>query len=208
MELIVESLEDKISGNYETAIKRLEKAQEFMPKDINKINWQTELFFNLSYGSLYESLNFDLMAMRYYLEACHIKEKFINANPDNALPFCFLGEFFLKIQEFEWSLRSFLKAKEIREETIGGDTIDTATIYNNLGVVSYCMESYIPANGYFKLAYELYKNLLGVNHPRTILIRGNITKLSNLNYNKDIQFKTLSLYTTPPQLIKNPKKKK
>ena len=208
MELIVESLEDKISGNYETAIKRLEKAQEFMPKDINKINWQTELFFNLSYGSLYECLNFDLMAMRYYLEACHIKEKFINANPDNALPFCFLGEFFLKIQEFEWSLRAFLKAKEIREETIGGDTIDTATIYNNLGVVSYCMESYIPANGYFKLAYELYKNLLGVNHPRTILIRGNITKLSNLNYNKDIQFKTLSLYTTPPQLIKNPKKKK
>ena len=208
MELIVESLEDKTKGNYETAIKRLEKAQEFLPKDINQINWQTELFFNLTYGSLYESLDYDLMAMRYYLEACHVSEKFISANPDNALPFCFLGEFFLKLQEFDWALRAYVKAKLIREDTIGGDTIDTATVYNNLGVVSYCLESYIPANGYFQLAYEIYKKLFGINHPRTILIKGNITKLNHLNNNKEIQFKTLSLYPTPPQLVRNPKKKK
>ena len=208
MELIVECLEDKTKGQYETAIKRLEKAQEFLPKDINKINWQTELFFNLTFGSLYENLDYDLMTMRYYLEACHIGEKFINANPDRALPFCFLGEFFLKIQEFEWALRAFTKAKLIRENTIGGDTIDTATVYNNLGVVSYCMESYLPANGYFNLAYEIYKKSFGINHPRTLLVKGNITKLNHLNYNKDIQFKSLSLYITPPQLVKNPKKKK
>lgn len=208
MELIVECLEDKTKGQYETAIKRLEKAQEFLPKDINKINWQTELFFNLTFGSLYENLDYDLMTMRYYLEACHIGEKFINANPDRALPFCFLGEFFLKIQEFEWALRAFSKAKLIRENTIGGDTIDTATVYNNLGVVSYCMESYLPANGYFNLAYEIYKKSFGINHPRTLLVKGNITKLNHLNYNKDIQFKSLSLYITPPQLVKNPKKKK
>lgn len=208
MELIVECLEDKTKGEYETAIKRLEKAQELLPKDINKINWQIELFFNLTFGSLYENLNYDLMAMKYYLESYHISEKFINANPDNALPFCFLGEFFLKIQEFEWALRAFGKAKLIREDTIGGDTIDTATVYNNLGVVSYCMESYLPANGYFHLAYEIYKKEFGVNHPRTIIVRGNISKLNQLNYNKNIQFKTLSLYTTPPQLVKNPKKKK
>ena len=208
MELIVESLEDKIKGHYETAIKRLEKAQELLPKDINKINWQTELFFNLTFGSLYENLNYDLVTIKYYLEACHISEKFISANPDKALPFCFLGEFFLKLQEFEWALRAFIKAKIIRENTIGGDTIDTATIYNNLGVVAYCMESYIPANGYFQLAYEIYKNLFGINHPRTILVKGNIGKLNQLNYNKQIQFKTLSLFTSPAQLVKNPKKKK
>ena len=208
MELIVESLEDRVEGHYETAIKRLEKAQEFLPKDINKIDWQIELFFNLSFGTLYENLGFDLSAMKYYLESCHISEKFIKANPDNALPFCFLGEFFLKIQEFEWALRAFVKAKTIREETIGGDTIDTASVYNNLGVVSYCMNSYLPANGYFNLAYEIYKNLMGVNHPRTILIKGNLTKLTQLDFNKNVQFKTLSLYTTPAQLIKNPKKKK
>ena len=208
MELIVESLEDKTKGHYEMAIKRLEKAQEFLPKDINKVNWQTELFFNLTFGSLYESLDLDLMTIKFYLEACHISEKFIRANPDNALPFSFLGEFFVKIQEFEWALRAYVKAKLIREDTIGGDTIDTATIYNNLGVVAYCMESYLPANGYFNLAYEIYKNHFGVNHPRTILVKGNLTKLNHLNFNKTLEYKTLSLYPTPPQLVKNPKKKK
>lgn len=208
MELIVESLEDRTQGHYETAIKRLEKAQEFLPKDINKIDWQIELFFNLSFGSLYENLGYDLMAMRYYLEGVHNSEKFISANPDNALPFCFLGEFFVKIQEFEWALRSFVKAKVIRENTIGGDTIDSATIYNNIGVVCYCMESLLPANGYFQLAYEIYKNLLGVSHPRTLLVKGNISKLNQLSFNMKVEFKTLSLYPTPPQFMKNPKKKK
>ena len=47
MELMVESLEDRTQGHYETAIKRLEKAQEFLPKDINKIDWQIELLHNL-----------------------------------------------------------------------------------------------------------------------------------------------------------------
>ena len=207
MELIVECLEDKTKGEYETAIKRLEKSQELLPKDINKINWQTELFFNLTFGSLYQNLDYNLMAMKYYLEAYHISEKFISANPDN-VSFCFLGEFFLKMQEFEWDLRAYLKAKIIREDTIGGDTIDTATIYNNLGVCAYCMESYLPANGYFQLAYEIYKKIFGINHPRTLLIKGNLTKLNNLSMNKDIQFKSLSIYQTPAQLVRNPKKKK
>ena len=70
------------------------------------------------------------------------------------------------------------------------------------------MESYLPANGYFQLAYEIYKKIFGINHPRTLLIKGNLTKLNNLSMNKDIQFKSLSIYQTPAQLVRNPKKKK
>ena len=208
MELIVESMEDRVDGHYETAIKRLEKAQEYIPKDINKLDWQKDLFFNLSFGSLYDVLGYDIIALKYYSESCHISEKLISADPDNALCYCFLGEFFVKIREFNWALRAFLQAKKIREDTIGGDTPDTATIYNNLGVVSYCLESYLPANGYFKLAYEIYKNLLGLTHPRTMIIKANITKMNQLNFNKHVQFKTLSMYQTPSLLIQNPAKKK
>lgn len=208
MELIVESMEDQVSGHYETAISRLEKAQEYLPKDINKVDWQRDLFFNLSFGSLYETLGYNIKAMKYFSEAFLNSEKMINVDPDKALPFCFLGEYFVKVQEFDWALRSYLRAKELRENSIGGDTPDTASIYNNLGVVAYCMESYLPADGYFKLAYEIYKNLLGINHPRTMLIKGNLTKMKQLNFNKTVQFKTLSLYPTPAQLIKNPGKKK
>ena len=208
MELIVHSLEDRVQGDYEKAIKRLEKARDFLPKDMNKINWQAELYFNLTLGYLYETMGFNLQALKYFSEAIHNHEKLISFSPDIALPFCFLGEFFTRMQEYEWALRAYQKAKMIREEIIGGDTIDTATIYNNLGVVAFCLESYMPANGYFMMAYEIYKNLEGINNMRTLLIKENLQKLRNLNYNRDVDFKTLSKYATPAQLVKNPKKKK
>ena len=208
MELVVMSLEDRVNGDYEKAIKRLEKAQEFLPKDINKINWQTELYFNLTLGSIYEAMDLNFQTIKYFSEALHNHEKLISFSPDNALPFSFIGEFFIKMKEYEWALRCYTKAKMIREETIGGDTIDTATIYNNLGVAAFCLESYLPANGYFMMAYEIYKNLMGINHMRTIIIKENLSKLKNMNFNKDVEFKTLSKYATPAQLVKNPKKKK
>jgi len=208
MELVVMSLEDRVNGDYEKAIKRLEKAQEFLPKDINKINWQTELYFNLTLGSLYEAMDLNFQTIKYFSEALHNHEKLISFSPDNALPFSFIGEFLIKMKEYEWALRCYTKAKMIREETIGGDTIDTATIYNNLGVAAFCLESYLPANGYFMMAYEIYKNLMGINHMRTIIIKENLSKLKNMNFNKDVEFKTLSKYATPAQLVKNPKKKK
>ena len=92
--------------------------------------------------------------MKYYNECVRITEKLLGADTDTSLPYCFLGELFLKLKEYDWALRSFLKAKNIREETIGGETPDTASTYNNLGVVAYYMESYLPAKGYFKIAYE------------------------------------------------------
>lgn len=208
IELIVESMEEQVNGRYEFAIRRLEKAQDYLPKDNTQIDWQTDLFFNLSFGSLYDTLGYDVIALKYYYESTRITEKLIGADTDTSLPYCFLGELFVKLQEYNWALRSFLKAKKIREETIGGETPDTAATYNNLGVVAYCMESYLPAKGFFKLAYEIYKSLLGLTHPRTMLIKSNLSKMNQLNFNKEIEFKTLSKYATPAQLIKNPKKKK
>ena len=208
IESIVESMEEQVNGRYEMAIRRLERAQDYLPKDNSLIDWQTDLFFNLSFGSLYDILNYDVVAMKYYNECVRITEKLLGADTDTSLPYCFLGELFLKLQEYDWALRSFLKAKKIREETIGGKTPDTASTYNNLGVVAYYMESYLPAKGYFKLAYEIYKKILGLTHPRTMLIKSNLTKMNQLNFNKEIEFKTLSKYATPAQLIKNPKKKK
>lgn len=208
IESIVESMEEQVNGRYELAIRRLEKAQEFLPKDNTQIDWQTDLFFNLSFGSLYDTLGYDIVALKYYYESTRITEKLIGADTDTSLPYCFLGELFLKLQEYNWAMRSFLKAKKIREETIGGETPDTASTYNNLGVVAYHMESYLPAKGFFSLAYEIYKKFLGLTHPRTMLIKSNLSKMNQLSFNKAVEFKTLSKYATPGILVKNPKKKK
>ena len=207
MELIVESFKDQVSGHLETAIRRLEKAKESLSKTDLGDN-QVNIFFNLSFGSLYESMDYDIVAMKYYYEAKSFSDKLPPVDPDGALVYCFLGELFVKLKEFSWAMRAFLKAKKIREDTIGGDTPDTAAVYNNLGVVAYHLQSYLPANGYFKLTYEIYKSLLGLTHPRTLMIKSNLTKMKNLSFSKAVEFKQLSMYPTPAQIMQGGRKKK
>ena len=207
MELIVESFKDQVSGHLENAIRRLEKAKESLSKTDIGDN-QVNIFFNLSFGSLYESMDYDIVAMKYYYEAKSFSDKLPPVDPDGALVYCFLGELFVKLKEFSWAMRAFLKAKKIREDTIGGDTPDTAAVYNNLGVVAYHLQSYLPANGYFKLAYEIYKSLLGLTHPRTLMIKSNLTKMKNLSFSKAVKFKQLSMYPTPAQIMQGGRKKK
>lgn len=113
------------------------------------------------FGNLYESLELNLMSLRYYMKAKLITDKLQLTNPDSALVYCNLGSLLIRLREYEWAFRSFWKAKTIREYTIGGDTIDTATIYNNLGVCAYYLQSYYSTYGYFKLSYEILKEKLG-----------------------------------------------
>lgn len=207
LEVIVESLQDQVEGHLEKAINRLEKSKEYLNKGINEYA-QVDLFYVLSFGALYESLDFDLVALKYFFEALNINKKLMPIDPDTALVFSFLGEIFLKEKEYIWALRCYQKAKDIRESTLGGDSLDTAAVYNNLGVVCYMLQSYMPANGFFKLAYEIYREYCGQTHPRTILIKSNISKMSHLEYNKKVEFKTLSLIPTLEVTIKNPKKSK
>jgi hypothetical protein len=206
IELIVESYKDQVSGHLEKAILRLEKAKDTLTKE-NKSDNQVNLFFNLSFGSLYETLDYDVVALRYYYDAKSFSDKLPLSDPDCALVYCYMGEMFIKLKELSWAMRCYLQAKRIRESTIGGDTPDTATVYNNLGVVAYYMQSYLPANGYFKLAYEIYKSTMGLTHPRTLMIQSNLTKMKQLNFNKEIEFKTLAKYPTPAQVMANKKKK-
>lgn len=207
-ELVISSYKDHIQGHTEFAIRRLERAEYFLKDFKLPDEPQVGLFFNLTFGSFYQELELNVTAFKYYLNALKITDKLSRADPDNALVFCYLGSIFLDLKEFEWSFRCFQMAKENREETIGGDTLDTSAIYNNLGVVAFYMESFLPAKNYINLAYEITRSILGLRHPRTLLLKSNLSKLSQLAFNKEVIFKTLSLYPTLTQLIINPKRAK
>ena len=207
-ELIISSYKDHIQGHTEFAIRRLERAEYFI-KDFKLPNEpQIDLFFSLTFGSFYQELNYNITALKYYYNARKISDKFLSDNPDNALVYCYLGSLFLDMKEFVWAFRCFQYAKEWREKTIGGDTLDTSAIYNNLGVVAFYMESFLPAKNYINLAYEITRNILGLGHPRTLFIKSNLSKLSQLSFNKEVIFKTLGKYPALSQLIQNPKRAK
>ena len=207
-ELIISSYKDHIQGHTEFAIRRLERAEYFI-KDFKLPNEpQIDLFFSLTFGSFYQELNYNITALKYYYNARKISDKFLSDNPDNALVYCYLGSLFLDMKEFVWAFRCFQYAKEWREKTIGGDTLDTSAIYNNLGVVAFYMESFLPAKNYINLAYEITRSILGLGHPRTLFIKSNLSKLSQLSFNKEVIFKTLGKFPALSQLIQNPKRAK
>ena len=207
-EIIIASYKDHIQGNTEFAIRRLERAEYFLKNYKLPNEPQIDLFFSLTFGFFYQEINLNIAATKYYFKARMISDKLRSDNPDNALVYSFFGSLFLDLKEFEWAFRCFQYAKDFREKILGGDTLDTAAIYNNLGVVSFYMESFLPAKNYMNLAYEITRSILGLGHPRTLYIKSNLAKLSQLSFNKEVVFKTLSKIPALTQLIQNPKRAK
>lgn len=142
------------------AIRKLEKAQREC-QNFKVYSTQVQLFFELTFGGIYDCLDYRLMAIRFFFKAKNSTEKFYQNDPDTALIYSYLGKLMISLREYEWAFRCYFKCKWLRENSIGGDAIDTATIYNNLGVCCYYMQSYYPSYGYFQLSFEIYKKYLG-----------------------------------------------
>ena len=133
-----------------------------------KLRPEIELFFEMSLGSVYESAGKDDIAMSCYMRGKKIQ--LVYNHPDYAFPYCGLGSVLYHMDEPAWSLRSYLKAREIREERLGGDTVDTATVYNNLGCCMYMLERNQEALAYFELAEAILECELGPDHERTLTV--------------------------------------
>lgn len=173
--LIESSLVYQNSANYEMAVHSLEQArddwrklitpvQRDAPKETTTANKnkaapaeparpvtllrpEQELYFELSLGSIYESCGKDDIAISCYMKARAIK--LVSNHPDQAFAYCCLGSVMYHIDEPAWALRCYLKARKIREERLGGDTVDSATVYNNLGATMYMLERNQECKAYF-----------------------------------------------------------
>jgi len=99
-----------------------------------------ELYFEYSKASVYESAGRDDLALQHFLNARVFGNKLPTNNPDRALAFCGLGLVFYNIEEYSFALRSFLKARESRESVLGIETVDTATVFNNLGCCMFMLD--------------------------------------------------------------------
>jgi tetratricopeptide (TPR) repeat protein len=130
----------------------------------------------MSLGSIYESMAIDDLAIECYMRALTIPLP--SQHPDAAFAYCGLGSVMYHIDEPAWALRCYLKAREIREETIGGDTVDTATVYNNLGCCMYMLERNEEGKAYFQLANAILDMELGPNHERTITVSKQLTMVT------------------------------
>lgn len=184
--LIESALVYQCDSNFEMAVDCYEKARstwlgilkqrDSSIKVLKRI--EHELFFHLSIGSVYESAGKDDLALSSYMKAREVSNTLPSNHPDRAFAFCGLGSVLFHMEEPAWALRLFLKAREVRELTIGGDTVDTATVYNNLGCCMFMLERNQEAKAYFELSNAILECELGYDHERTLTAKRNIKKIN------------------------------
>ena len=232
--LIESSIVYQNDANYEMAVRSLKQARDIWrlkanpPKALQespskkdgtatekdpepRLRPEEELFFCMSLGSVYESSGKDEQAIGQYIRA--IGELALPPNhPDQAFPYCGLGSVLYHMDEPAWALRCFLKAREIREERLGGDTVDTATVYNNVGCCMYVLERNQECRAYFELATAVMDAELGPHHERTLTTARNVEKARRLYMEVQPEYrflwKTYMHHPCPPKGKKGKKKKK
>ena len=231
--LIESSLVYQNDANYEMAIRSLNQARDIWrlkqnPPKVSqssptkkpgeqekdqepRLRPEQELFFLMSLGSVYESNGKDEMAIAQYIKA--IADVSLPYNhPDQAFAYCGLGSVLYHIDEPAWALRCYLKARQIREERLGGDTVDTATVYNNIGCCMLILERNQEARAFFELSNAIMDAELGPHHERTLTSARNQQKVKKVFL--DITPEHRFLWTTymhhpcPPKGKKKKGKKK
>jgi tetratricopeptide (TPR) repeat protein len=149
----------------------------------------------------------DDYALHYFMQSKFYSDKLNYTNPDRSLGYCGLGSVLFNTEEYKISLRSFLKAREIREKLLGSEHVDTATCYNNLGCCMFMLERNNEAIAYFKIAHAIFECELGNFHNRTLTAARNIKKAEKGAFKNIPEFKTLwENYEEDP--FKKKKKKK
>jgi tetratricopeptide (TPR) repeat protein len=204
--LIESALVYQNTANYEMALATFEEARDGWREMEGKLRPEIELFFELSLGSVYESSGRDEMALAKFLKAKEIK--LVYNHPDQAFPYWGLGSVLFHMEEPRWALRAYLKAREIREERLGGDTVDTATVYNNLGWWMMTLDRNQEAFAFFELSAAIFEVELGSQHERTLTANRNIKKWKRTVMNIKPEYPTLWSFAAPNPLPKLGKKKK
>jgi tetratricopeptide (TPR) repeat protein len=196
-------------GEYKSAIMSLIKARKDWLKLENSefLKADFELFFEMSKGAVYELCKKDELALAQYFSCKVLCDRLSFNHPDRALLYCGLASALSHLGQFKLATRSFLMAKKIRERCIGGDTIETATVYNNLGVCMYNLARYQEAFAYFELSEAIFMMMLGPNHARTLTVKQNINKVKRQNLLATPDFKVLWAKQFQDPFPKSKKKK-
>jgi hypothetical protein len=195
------------SSNFLAALTTLTKAkgQWLLYEKTEVLKPDIELFFEMAKAAIYESCQKDELALAQYYSSKPFSDRLGFNNPDRALIYCGLGSVLTHLNQHSLALRSYLMAKKIRERCIGGDTIETATVYNNLGVCMYNLGRYQESFAYFELSEAIFLMMLGPHHPRTLTVKQNINKVKRQNLLTTPDFKLL---WSKQMINPNPKPKK
>lgn len=148
---------------------------------------EINIFFWCELASLHTAIRQDELAVRLLWRGKRFSDHLPKNHPDKATVWSGLGRVAFHHNEFDLAARSFLKVSNIRECTIGGDTVEAATSYNNIAVSLVAVDREREAVAYLKLSTALFRYFLGEQHPRTLTSERNLSKAQSGNMSTKLE---------------------
>lgn len=180
--------------------------------DLECLPPEAALFFLCELASLHSALHEDELAARLLWRARVPSQKLERKSKHDAnaaVVWCGLGRVAFHTSNFEIAARLHMRARSIRERILGGDTIDTATSYNNLACCFSALDRPLEALAFVELAHEILKELAGEDHPRTQTAMRNLEKARTAPKHITTETPHLFSFPTRPVLLgKGGRKKK
>ncbi|MDR0565340.1 MAG: tetratricopeptide repeat protein [Azoarcus sp.] len=173
-------------NKYGPTLDNLKKALSIREK-INALDHPDtgRIYANLAH--LYDAQGKYQIALDWFQKDLAISEK-IEDNFDTAIIYDNIGKVYFHMGNRTKAIESFRKALKIHE-AIDMGSIETATTRNNIAEVYRTQGNYERALPEFLQAYRTYRNQLGENDPKTLLIHENLerafNKTSNSNTNTE-----------------------
>jgi len=146
-------------------------------EDLERIPPQAALFFFCELASLHSAVQEDELSAQLLWRALEHSRRLPAQDANSAMVWNGLGRVAFHIGRFEDATRLHMRARSIREKALGGDTIDTATSYNNLACCLAALDRHTEAAAFTELAVEILKELAGEDHPRTLTASRNLAKV-------------------------------
>ena len=78
--------------------------------------------------------------------------------------------------DYQEALPVYEESLKIKKYTYGSEHIDVAEGLNNMGVTHRCLGNYVDAEALHEESSEMYQKLLGIDHPCTINVLGEISR--------------------------------
>ncbi|KAL9642537.1 hypothetical protein ABK040_011104 [Willaertia magna] len=184
-----------MEGHGQTMEKQKEEVEENVINELRENTQQYDyltpqqmIFFRCAIGSVYESAGNDELALSEYLEAKKFAD--IIDHPDSAFPYSCVGGVYFHLGQFQLSLKYYTKTLEIRKTHLDDYHVDIAIALNNIAVCQQCLSNISEAHLLYKQSYEILKERLGQNHPRTCTVVRNMARAKS-NYLKNYSFDDL-----------------
>lgn len=134
------------------------------------------LFFLSELASLHSAVGEDGLAMQLLWKARSFADALPSGHPDAAIVWCGLGRVAFLAGKPDIAARALSRARRIREKTIGGDTMETATTYNNLACCFHELQRPAEALALLELGAEILRTLAGDDHPRAATALRNLAR--------------------------------